>query len=167
MEQLQEKIFIGTLKDGGASEEIRENDITAVHKLTHKVPPSPYPAEVNILPTVLIDRNISRYDNFEKAVKALVHSLRNGERVLIHCSAGVSRTPIVTATAIAHVEGRPLTDVIDDVETTMLTDGFDVARRGDDERPTDIHPRLREFAEELLESKDSFEFSDDYEPVQR
>lgn len=167
MEQLQDDIFIGTLKDGGDTGEILANGITAIHKLTHKVPSDPYPEDVTVYPTVLIDRNISRYDHFKKAVLGLVHSLQRDETVLVHCSAGVSRTPIVTATAVALVEDRTIDDVLDDIETTMLSDGFDVARRGDDDRPTDIHPRLQEFAKKMVREKNMIDTDNVTAPVNR
>ena len=38
-------------------------------------------------------------EKFEKAVDVVVEKLRDGERVLVHCNAGINRSPAVAATA--------------------------------------------------------------------
>lgn len=38
-------------------------------------------------------------NQFEEAVDVVVEKLRDGERVLVHCNAGINRSPAVAATA--------------------------------------------------------------------
>lgn len=88
----------------------------------------PRPATTHHHP--LVDGPEATYARFAAAVETVRDRLATGDRVLVHCRAGVSRSSAVTATALAFAENRPFRDALADVQTA---------------RPVAVpHPRLHE-----------------------
>lgn len=56
------------------------------------------------------------YEQFEAAAKYVINKLDSGEKVLVHCQAGVSRSPTICITAIATRQDRELNRVRATVE---------------------------------------------------
>jgi predicted protein tyrosine phosphatase len=56
------------------------------------------------------------YSDFEAAVDTVVAALDAGETVLVHCQAGISRSPTVCATALATRRGIPFRAALADVQ---------------------------------------------------
>lgn len=156
MDQVNENLYIGTLKEAGDARRIREEGIDVVHKLSHKQPPQPYPETVDVVLTPLIDRNISRREYFDRAVEELAFTLREGDTAFVHCSAGVSRTPAITGTAIAIVENIDLDAALEMLRVAMKEGEVHSSAVGsvavEDDDPIEIHPKIRSFGEDLIEN---------------
>lgn len=168
MNRVRDGLYVGSLKEAGDRERIERKGFTAINKLTHKEPPIPYPKTVDVVQTPMIDRNIGKRENFEEGVRGVLHSLENGEKAFVHCSAGVSRTPITTATALAIHDEIELDEALEDVRDAMRGDHTDpAAADGGSTDPTEIHPKLREYAEDMLGKPPSEQIPDDYEPPSR
>jgi atypical dual specificity phosphatase len=87
----------------------------------------------------LTDGDDAAWSGFEAAVDAARALVARDGPTLIHCTAGVSRSPIVTATALSVRSGRPLRKSLEEV------------RRA---RPVATpHPRLRELAAVYLAAR--------------
>lgn len=63
----------------------------------------------------LWDDDVQQQDEFDRAVGATLKALRNDGSVLVHCIAGISRSPAVVVTALAHRDGRRFEQVRQDV----------------------------------------------------
>jgi len=107
-------LFVGTLDDATDSHRLEKDEITTVVSLTHETPDlSAQTLDIYSIP--LIDGPQNSRDQFTKAVKETVTALTDGERVLVHCAAGASRSPTVAATALALVQELDLEDAIQQV----------------------------------------------------
>jgi protein-tyrosine phosphatase len=136
MEQVASNLYVGGLDAAGSPELLTSEGITAVLKLTHSAPESPYPEPVTVADRPLVDGPRNDVENFRDAVGRLTTLLEAGETVLVHCSAGSSRSGAVAAAALARRD-----DV--DVETALA--------RIEREKPdVDPHPALREHARQVV-----------------
>lgn len=84
------------------------------------------------------DSNDAEYQSFEAAADELYTALANGERVLIHCHLGVSRSVAISTAAL----GRLL--------SLGRSDALDIVRRY---RPVDLYPheQMMAFAHQYIE----------------
>lgn len=64
----------------------------------------------------LVDGPGAGWTSFAAAADAAADALRDGETLLVHCSAGVSRSAAVFAAAIAAVGGRTVASTLDEVQ---------------------------------------------------
>jgi protein-tyrosine phosphatase len=56
------------------------------------------------------------YQDFAAAANHVIDSLERGDSVLVHCQAGVSRSPTICCTALAVTEGKTAEDALEEVE---------------------------------------------------
>lgn len=114
MDQVAPDLFVGTHADSAATQRLDEHHITTVVSLTHKSPEHSNQA-IDIHSIPLIDGPKNDHDQFTKAVQQTVTAINQGECVLVHCSAGASRSPTVAATALALIEEIDLQNAIQQV----------------------------------------------------
>jgi protein-tyrosine phosphatase len=110
--------------------------VTAVLRLTHGTPPA-YPDSLTVVERPLIDGPQNDRANFRAAVDRLTALLDAGETVLVHCSAGSSRSVAVAAATLARRDGT-------DVETAL-------ARVRSVHGDADPHPALVDHARHAVE----------------
>jgi len=114
MDRVGRNLFVGTRSDAADSQRLDSHEITTVVSLTHETPDLSEQG-LNIHSIPLIDGPQNNRDQFTKAVQATVTALADGERVLVHCAAGASRSPTVAATALALTEEIDLQNAIQQV----------------------------------------------------
>ncbi len=101
MDEVDDGLFVGTPDDAGAAGPLRERDVSTVVSLTHEPPEVPAAADVDVVRVPMTDGPRNDVAFFREAVGATRRRLAAGEGVLVHCSAGASRSPAVAATAVA------------------------------------------------------------------
>ena len=136
MKQVARGLYIGDLEDAGNPHLLRSHEITAVLKLTHTAPETPYPETVSVADHPLIDGPQNDIEAFRAAVYRLSTFLEEGETVFVHCSAGSSRSGAIAASALAKRENVSL-------ETALTT----IQERKPDVAP---HPALLEHARHVV-----------------
>jgi protein-tyrosine phosphatase len=136
MRQVAPCLYIGGLTDAGRPKLLNTREITAVLKLTHSPPETPYPDAVTVADHPLIDGPQDDLEKFREAVDRLITLLERSETVLVHCSAGSSRSGAIAATALARMDGT-------DIETAL-------ARIQDKKPDVEPHPALLEHARRTL-----------------
>lgn len=114
MDEVAPGLFVGTVDDAGDAAALRDRAITRVVSLTHEAP-DPAPAEVAVVDVPMRDGPQNDREAFTEAVVAVRSALERDEPVLVHCSAGASRSPAVAATALALHEDRSLEDAFERV----------------------------------------------------
>ncbi|MFB6171168.1 MAG: dual specificity protein phosphatase family protein [Haloarculaceae archaeon] len=82
--------------------------LAAVVSLTHADPPGGYPDGPAVVERPLVDGPSCAFDAFADAVEAVRTVRRRDESVLVHCSAGASRSVSVAAAALAGETGTGL-----------------------------------------------------------
>ncbi|MFP9191207.1 dual specificity protein phosphatase family protein [Natrialbaceae archaeon A-CW1-1] len=113
MEQINDCLYIGGLREAGRPSTYSDNDITAVLNLCSLDPVRAYPEYLIIARQPLIDGEQNKLDDFELAVEQLFELLNREEQVFVHCGAGVSRSCAVTATALAYEYGTCIDDAVE------------------------------------------------------
>lgn len=137
MDEVADDMFVGTEADASDEGLLRTHSIDVVVSLTHATPETGAVARVD---APMMDGPRNSYETFVDAVRTVVSKCDSGESVLIHCSAGSSRSPAVAATAMTY-----LTDL-------SLTQAFTKVR---DKRPeTDPHDALVRRAVTMAERSD-------------
>lgn len=96
--------------------------IQAIIDLAGNEPPASPPRELVYCRFPLVDGAGNEPRLLEAAVTTLEHFLRTSIPVLVYCSAGLSRSPAVTAAALARTTGRPLDDCLVVVQKTGSVD---------------------------------------------
>lgn len=120
MEQLNEfgyrvtdQIYISSEYEANNPEWLKENDISAILNVSMKPD-----YDTGGIPSYWLgfpDRAATTDDEIIKAVKALRYLSRLHSRVLVHCAAGVSRSPLVVAIYLALERAQSFRSMIDHV----------------------------------------------------
>jgi len=98
MDAVADGLFVGTIDDAENTMRLRDRSVDAVVSLTHDIPCVP---EVSVARIPMIDGPQNDVQTFERAVIETLERLDEVDQVLVHCSAGASRSPAVAATALA------------------------------------------------------------------
>jgi atypical dual specificity phosphatase len=107
MDEVAQNLFVGTTADATDESTLRAHDITVIVSLTASSPTENVSPEVTLVEVPMMDGPRNSREAFETAVDAVESRLAAGDRTLIHCSAGASRSPAVAAAALAlHRDGE-------------------------------------------------------------
>jgi hypothetical protein len=100
MDHGTDSLLAGDADDTSDHDRLRAAGVTAVLSLTHGSPASPARGDT-VVDRPLVDGPRNDAEAFADAVDSLRSLLVRGERVLVHCSAGASRSVAVAAAALA------------------------------------------------------------------
>ncbi|ELZ46089.1 Dual specificity protein phosphatase [Halorubrum californiense DSM 19288] len=112
MDEVADGIFVGTVSDAEDESLLRRRGVDAVVSLTHDDPDTGAVARVD---APMTDGPRNEYDAFAAAAETVVKRREAGQRVLIHCSAGASRSPAVAAAAMTRLTDRSLGEAFEQV----------------------------------------------------
>ncbi|WP_442909393.1 dual specificity protein phosphatase family protein [Halovenus sp. HT40] len=127
MNEVAEGILVGTESDAGDEPLLQKHGIDTVISLTHSEPDT---GDITRVDVPMIDGPQNSYEAFTKAVNEVVKQRENGQRVLVHCSAGSSRSPSVAAAAITHLTENNLNEAFNQIiERRAETDPHDALVR--------------------------------------
>ena len=136
MHAITSQLHVGDRVDARDVESLLDAGVTAVLRLTHGTPPA-YPDSVTVVACPLVDGPRNDLSDFRDAVGQLTTLLGADETVLVHCSAGSSRSVAVAAAALARSDGT-------DVETAL-------GRLRSGHSDADPHPALVAHARRVVE----------------
>ncbi|MFT4922769.1 MAG: atypical dual specificity phosphatase [Haloarculaceae archaeon] len=115
MDEVASGLFVGTIADAGDESALCTYDITAIVALSYDDPEGGYPSKQTIVAVPMVDGPQNDPQTFGAAVQAVRSRLDAGTRILVHCSAGASRSPAVAATALALDGNRDLEEAFQQV----------------------------------------------------
>lgn len=101
MDEVADGLFVGTVEDAGDKALIREHSISVIVSLTHSKPDDGFPSDLTVENVPMRDGPRNDQQRFGRAVTYVLSCLKTGDSLLVHCSAGASRSPAVAATALA------------------------------------------------------------------
>lgn len=101
MDEVAQNLFVGTAGDATDESTLRAHGIEVIVSLTAASPAEDVPAAVTLVEVPMMDGPQNSREAFETAVAAVGSRLATGEKTLLHCSAGASRSPAVAAAALA------------------------------------------------------------------
>lgn len=130
MDEVADGLFVGTTEDAIDQALLREHDIATVVSLTHGDPRSGFLSDVTVETVPMMDGPQNDCQTFAEAVQTAVTHHDAGNRVLVHCSAGASRSPAVAAATITCCSENTLTESFTQVlEQRPETDPHDALVR--------------------------------------
>ena len=101
MDEVADGLFVGTLEDAGDKALIQEHSIVNIVSLTHGEPDGGFSSDLPVENVPMKDGPRNDQQKFDRAVTHALSCLKTGDNLLVHCSAGASRSPAVAATAFA------------------------------------------------------------------
>jgi protein-tyrosine phosphatase len=94
-------LYIGDAIDASDHQKIKSRGVDSVVKLTYSGPDDGYPDSVDVHEYSMRDGPQNDPETFRQAVEHLRELFREGKTVFVHCNAGSSRSPTVSAAALA------------------------------------------------------------------
>ncbi|WP_380674319.1 protein-tyrosine phosphatase family protein [Salinigranum sp. GCM10025319] len=114
MDHVTDSLLVGDAEDAGDHDGVRAARVTVVLSLTHDSPATPARG-FRVVDRPLVDGPQNDPERFAAAVDTLRSLLDDGECVLVHCSAGASRSVAVAAAALALVRGVAVDEALSTV----------------------------------------------------
>ncbi|MFB6251991.1 MAG: dual specificity protein phosphatase family protein [Halobellus sp.] len=108
MDEVFPDLYVGRIEDAGDPSLCHTRGIDRIVSLTFSDPEGGFPPSISVATFRMKDGPRNDEALFATAVEDVVTALETGERVLVHCTRGSSRSPSVAATAAAISEGIEL-----------------------------------------------------------
>jgi protein-tyrosine phosphatase len=137
MREVTAGLFVADIQQAGDRARYDAHAITNAIKLTHDPPETGYPPEVTVHDFAMMDGPRNDQVILQRAVATAVEQLAAGGQVMIHCSAGASRSVAVAAATIAVRQDSHFETGLDAIRERLS--------------PT-LHPSVRENAVTAVES---------------
>ena len=115
IDSVTDRLSISGSAAAGDHRQYRERGIDAVVQLTHSEPEGGYPGGVAVHQHAMIDGPRNDADTHQRAVARTVALVREEKHVLVHCSAGASRSVAVAGAALAVLDGEPVGEAVERV----------------------------------------------------
>lgn len=120
MIKFRPNIFIGGYSDveGKAAQDVLNAEgITAILNVAYEIQDPPiYPSVVRQIKIGMSDNNENKEYMKDLAVSVMEKLMDEGEIILVHCAAGLSRSVFVAVMAVANKEGKEPHDVFDELQ---------------------------------------------------
>lgn len=115
-------LWVGNANDCRDLAVISNHEIQHVVQLAIEEAIPPLPREVNLIRIPLTDSNDNEPFALQFAIKTVGELLQSQRRILICCSAGLSRSPATAACAIAFAQEKHPDECLSDISKLIRTD---------------------------------------------
>lgn len=105
------------IKQAGDAAAYREHEIDVVIQLTHSAPGNSYPPDVDVHSHQMLDGPRNDQTVMCAAVETAVELLEDGDTLVVHCSAGESRSVGVCMATVAVIRGGEFDEGWEEVES--------------------------------------------------
>jgi protein-tyrosine phosphatase len=106
------ELWLGNARDARDARSLFDSEITAVVDVAWDEPLAQLPRELIYCRFPLVDSGGNPQELLTLAVQTVVNLLSAGQRTLVACSAGMSRSPAVAAAALSVVAGEDPDEVL-------------------------------------------------------
>ena len=111
-EAIPKKLWIGNAMDARDVRSVLGLGITAIVDLAIEEVPIQFPRDIVYCRFPLIDGSGNSPDILHAAIQMTAHFVRSEIPTLVACGAGMSRSPVIVAAAMAMTEGGTLVDAL-------------------------------------------------------
>lgn len=111
MDKVYDNIYIGDKTEAQKRNRLSLNNVAYVVTLCETK--SDYTTVHHVIEDAPLDNPEEHQSRFNRAVDIVLEALDQDVNILVHCAAGISRSPSVVATAIAHRENITLEDAVE------------------------------------------------------
>ncbi len=115
-------LWLGTAMDARDITAVLNLGIVAIVDLAMEEPPIHVPRDVVYCRIPLVDGAGNRPEIIRAAVELTASFIDSRVPTLVACGAGMSRSPIIVAAALARVDGRSLEQALDDITMGVAHD---------------------------------------------
>jgi protein-tyrosine phosphatase len=114
-EAITNALWLGNAMDARNVSAVLDLRIVAVVDLAMEEPPIQFPRDIVYCRIPLVDGSGNRPEIIRAAVDLTASLIDSRVPTLVACGAGMSRSPIIVAAALARVDGRSLEQALDDI----------------------------------------------------
>ncbi len=107
-----DRLFLGNAMDARDLQQLHDLQIAAVVDLAANEPPAQLTRDILYCRIPIIDGDGNSNAIIEFAIRSVATLVEKEFRTLVACSAGMSRSPAITATALSLVTKKPLCDTL-------------------------------------------------------
>lgn len=105
MQRVSDNLLVADIQQAGDPERYRQYGIKHAIKLSYESPYDElnegYPDGVEVHDYAMMDGPRNNQETMTEAVRTTANLIQSGDRVVVYCSAGASRSPSVAAVALA------------------------------------------------------------------
>lgn len=120
MIKFRDNVYVGGMADvegKAAADIINAEGITAILNVSYEMQDPPmYPSAIRQVKIGMSDNNENKQYMKDLAVYVMEKMMDEGEKVLVHCAAGLSRSVFVAVMAVANRENKEPHDVFDELQ---------------------------------------------------
>lgn len=117
MNIIRENLFLGDITEANDKEMLINNGITTILTVTFDNINAYFPQELKRIQVGLEDSPYNDPEMIEIACDILERLLsKKGEKVLVHCAAGLSRSPFIIAKTLCKIENRDFNEVYNELK---------------------------------------------------
>ena len=128
MYKITNQLYYGGIEAAGDSTRLLEHGIEHVIQLTYESPEGGYPEYAQVHRFSMMDGPRNDKTVFLDAVSQTVELLEQDTHVLVHCSAGRSRSVCVAAASLCQVELIPFEDAFDRIRSNSPVNAHETLR---------------------------------------
>ncbi len=107
-----DRLFLGNARDARDLQQLHNHRIAAVVDLAANEPPAQLSREILYCRIPIVDGGGNSNSIIEIAIRCVATLVEKEFRTLVACSAGMSRSPAIAASALALVTNKPLSDCL-------------------------------------------------------
>jgi protein-tyrosine phosphatase len=121
-EAIPNRLWLGNERDAQNISAVLGLGIIAIIDLAMEEMPIHFPRDILYCRIPLVDGDGNRPEIIRAAVALTASLIRSGVPTLVTCGAGVSRSPIIVAAALAKAEELPLDEALHEITTGIAHD---------------------------------------------
>ncbi len=111
-EAISNYLWLGNADDARDVDGVLDGQIVAVVDLAMEEPPIHFPSDIVYCRIPLVDGTGNRPEIIRVAIDLTASLIDSKVPTLVACGAGMSRSPVIVAAALAEVDGRPLEEAL-------------------------------------------------------
>ncbi|WP_394327076.1 dual specificity protein phosphatase family protein [Halopenitus malekzadehii] len=151
MDEVTNALYVGSIDDAGDQSRLAEHRISVIISLTFAEPETGFPPDVTVVRLPMMDGPQNDHQTFVRAVNETLTRWEAENRVLVHCSAGASRSPAVAATVVSLSTDRTLESVFQQLkEERAAVEPHEALLR----QAASVSNRGREYVEQAKRTRD-------------
>ena len=116
MDKIRENLYLGDSSDASWPELLKKEKITAILNVAFEINDKITDPNIKVIKIGLADDAIKQNHMIILAVNALNELMIRGEKVLVHCAVGMSRSPFIVANYIAMHETKSLESIYEEMK---------------------------------------------------
>jgi len=118
--EIESSLYVASLKDAEDHSQFSRHGVDVVVNLCGVRPDNGYPDGVEALVHGMEDGEGNSFEAFLTALQTVRDRLDAGGTVLVHCGAGLSRSPVLAAAVVSTLNERSVEENLEEIEEDRM-----------------------------------------------